>query len=65
MKLQYQQGSDDDVKSLLSHRQGNLLRTLGAWLNARLNVFTGFKVIPTFPLERRIERFIVGPGWRI
>jgi len=65
MKLQYQQGSDDDVKSLLSHRQGNLLRTLGAWLNARLNLFTGFKVIPTFPLERRIERFIVGPGWRI
>lgn len=65
MKLQYQQGSDDDVKSLLSHRQGNLLRTIGAWLNARLTEFTGFKVIPTFPLERRIERFVVGPGWRI
>jgi hypothetical protein len=44
------------------HRNGDLLRRFGAWLNARLKSITGFKVAPTFPLDKRIERFVLGSG---
>ena len=63
--VQYQQGDHDDVVELLEHRRGHLLARLLSWLNTRLSSATGFKVAPTFPLEKRIERFVVGEGMQV
>ena len=41
------------------------LARLLSWLNTRLSSATGFKVAPTFPLEKRIERFVVGEGMQV
>ena len=60
--VQYQQGHEGDVADLMMHRRGDLLRRLGSWLNARIKSVTGFKVAPTFPLDKRIERFVLGSG---
>ena len=63
--LQYQQGDGSEIESLLSHRKGDLFRRFGKWLNEQFIAFTGFKVVPTFPLEKRIERFVIGNGMRL
>ena len=62
LRVQYQQGHGGDVADLMMHRRGDLLRRLGSWLNARIKSVTGFKVAPTFPLDKRIERFVLGSG---
>ncbi|OUS44087.1 hypothetical protein BE221DRAFT_79084 [Ostreococcus tauri] len=63
--LQYQQGDGSEIERLLSHRKGDLFRRFGKWLNEKFITFTGFKVVPTFPLEKRIERFVIGNGMRL
>jgi len=65
LMVQYQQGDQDEVVELLEHRRGHLLVRLLSWLNTRLSAATGFKVAPSFPLEKRIERFVVGEGMQV
>jgi hypothetical protein len=65
LRIQYQQGDRTDIQLLLDHRQGHLLRRLGTFLNSCLNKWTGFKVVPTYPLDKRIFRFVVGNGLQI
>ena len=65
LMVQYQQGDQDEVVELLEHRRGHLLVRLLSWLNTRFSAATGFKVAPSFPLEKRIERFVVGEGMQV
>ena len=62
VRVQYQQGDAEEIQSLKDHRQGNLLRLLGSLANTYLSAVTGFKVVPTYPLSRRITRCVVGEG---
>jgi len=65
IRIQYQQGDAEDIQSLKDHRRGNLLRSIGELANKFLNKVTGFKVVPTYPLDRRITRCVVGDGLSI
>ena len=65
LRLQYQQGDHDEIDSLLQHRRGHLLKKLARLLNVYLDKLTGFKVVPTYPLDERISRFVIGKGIEI
>ena len=65
LRLQYQQGDHDEIDSLLQHRRGHLLKKLARLLNVHLDKLTGFKVVPTYPLDERISRFVIGKGIEI
>lgn len=62
LRVQYQQGDAEEIQSLKDHRQGNLLRLIGELANTYLTMLTGFKVVPTYPLNKRIARCVVGQG---
>ena len=62
LRVQYQQGDAEEIQSLKDHRQGNLLRLIGELANTYLTMLTGFKVVPTYPLNKRITRCVVGQG---
>jgi len=65
LRLQYQQGDHDEIDNLLQHRKGHLLKKLSHLLNVYLDKLTGFKVVPTYPLDERISRFVIGKGIEI
>lgn len=65
LRLQYQQGDHDEIDDLLQHRRGHLLKKLARLLNVYLDKLTGFKVVPTYPLDERISRFVIGKGIEI
>jgi len=62
LRVQYQQGDAEEIQSLKDHRQGNLLRLIGELANTYLTKLTGFKVVPTYPLNKRITRCVIGEG---
>lgn len=65
LRLQYQQGDHAEIDDLLQHRRGHLLKKLAHLLNVYLDKLTGFKVVPTYPLDERISRFVIGNGIEI